>query len=273
MSTESLQAFIHQPEDDSSKTLDGACKALHEAVTTYLTAFKDGLGRKTKDNSEWKRVVGKYYGISRVVQSRWDSVCDRVVGMGLLEIQESDGGRMYWKPVDLTELELHKGEQTEEKSDCAENLSSSELDEESEETPVSWDYNEESESEDHGTTWEGFNLEELEIIEIMNMAYLRGHTLYEQSDKPTFYDAHRWALVYDKPLPLKARVRTNEHGQSFGYCNNADGRYTGGLFNCAVMSASYGGGIMDKEEKELVKKFCMRPCENCPNKKYARDHK
>lgn len=271
MSTEALQAFIHQPKDDSSKTLDGACKALHEAVTTYVGAFKDGLGRKTKDNSEWKRVVGKYYGISRVVQSRWDSVCDRVVEMGLLEIQESDGGRMYWKPADITELELHENGKTGEKTDCVENLSTTELEEESEEDLVSWEFEEGSDLEIEGTKWEGFNPEELRIIEIMNMAFIRGHTLYQQGDKPSFYDAHRWAIVYNKPLPINARVKTNEHGQSFGYCNNADGRYTGGLFNCAVLSASYGGGIMDKEEKKLVKEFCMRPCENCPNKKYARD--
>lgn len=267
MSTDTLRAFIQQPEDTEGKTLDGACRALHQAVTTYVSAFKDGLGRKTKDNSEWKRVVGKYYGISRVVQGRWDDVCDRVIEMGLLEVQESEGGRKYWKP---SELKLHTDEKTDEKTKCVENSDESELDEDSDDDAVDWDFKADSSSEKEGTTWEGFNPEELEVIEILNMAYLRGHTLYEQGDKPSFYDAHRWALVYDKPLAINARMKKNEHGQYFGYCHNADGRYTGGLFNCAVMSAHHGGGIMDKEEKALVKEFCMSPCENCPNKKYAR---
>lgn len=264
MSTDALQAFIQPQDDTEGKTLDGACKALHEAVSTYLEAFKDGLGRKTKDNAEWKRVVAKYYGISRVVQGRWDDVCSRVVEMGLLEIQESDGGREYWKPTELSELELHEGEKRADSSPCAE---TSELELSSEEDAVDWDYKPESEPET--PTWEGFNEEELEVIDILNTAYLRGHTLYQQGDKPSFYDAHRWALVYDKPLPVGSRVRTDSHGQSFGYCNNADGRYTGGVFNCAVLSASYGAGIMSKEEKARVKGFCMRPCENCPNKKYS----
>lgn len=269
MSIDTLSAFIEGDNTPSEeKTLDGACEALSEAVRGYVSSFKDGLGRKTKDNAEWKRVVGKYYGISRVVQGRWDEICARVVEMGLLGIQESEGGREYWKPLDLAELELHKEPETPDSSPRAE---THELELESEEDSPDWDYSPHTEPEKEVLTWEGFTPEELEIIEILNMAYLRGHTLYEQGDKPSFYDAHRWALVYDKPLAVNARLRKNEHGQHFGYCHNADGRYTGGLFNCAVLSANHGGGIMDKEEKELAKKFCMRACENCPNKRWAKE--
>lgn len=262
MATDSLQAFLSPSEDT---TLDGACEALHEAVSAYTSALKSGLGRKTKDNTEWKRVVSKYYGLSRLSQGRWEEVCDRVVEMGLLEIQESDGGREYWKP---SELELHEDEKNENTSSGA---SSNEL-ELPDEDVVSWDYQEPQETEEEQDTdsWEGFSPEELEVIEILNIAYLRGHTLYEQGDKPSFYDAHRWALVHNKPLAEKARLRINEHGQSFGYCHNSDGRYTGGVFNCAVLSASYGAGIMSVEEKERVKSACVRACPSCPNKKYSK---
>lgn len=257
-----ISQYIEQEQTTEDKTLEGACEALYNAVKVYTEAC-GGVGRKTKDNAEWKRTIGKYYGISRIHQNRWESVCEKVVAMGLLEIYESEGGRSYWKIAPLQKSDEMPSE------DLQEEEISEEVSEEHSET--NWDY--EASDKPESTGWGGFTHEELEVIEILNVAYLRGHTLYEQGDKPTFYDAHRWALVYDKPLAVRARLRINEHGQSFGYCHNSDGRYTGGLFNCAVMSAHHGGGIMDKEEKELVKQFCMQPCENCPNKRWAKSSK
>ena len=255
--TDALSTFIQPPE---GKTLDGACEALHLAVTSYVGALKSGLGRKTKDNSEWKRVITKYYGTSRLSSDKWDEVCARVRDLGVLGIEESDGGREYWKPLELETPELETPEKEETKEPCVETPEP--------ETKSKWDYDPDTEPEED--TWGGFTEEELALIEILNMAYLRGHTLYEQGVKPSFYDAHRWALVHGKPLAVGARLRLNAQGQSFGYCHDADGRYTGGLCNCAVMSADQGCGILSKEEKATVREACIQPCPNCPNKRWAK---
>lgn len=259
-----LSTFI-QPSEE--KTLDGACQALFNVVSQYVGTLKSGLGRKSKDNSEWKRVVTKYYGISRLSSDKWDAVCERVQEMGLLTLQKSEGGREYWKPSEL-ELEVQEAPESTDKTSCVE-PTELELEEESE--GVDWSHNPDSEpKKDPSESWEGFTEDELEVIDILNMAFLRGHTVYDHTAKPTFYDAHRWALVHDQPLAVGARLRVRDDGQIFGYCHNSDGRYTGGLFNCAVMSSSYGAGIMVSEEKARVKKACVQPCASCPNKKWAK---
>lgn len=264
MSTETLSAFIQGTEDtppnNEEKTLDGACKALYQAVETYTSALKGGLGRKTKDNAEWKRVVGKHLGLARISQKRWDSISDRVVEMGLLEIVESEGGRHYWKVAPLREeenvpVEEHLSTESEEDSDN-----------DPDEDRVSFEYDPSEEPSEEGG-WEGFNEDELEIIEILNTALLRGHTPWNQ--KVCFYTAHIYALCRNEPLSVKARIKEGSGG-TIGYCCNADGRYTGGLMNCAVLSANMGAGIMPKEDKEKVRNSCIQSCPNCPNKRYSR---
>lgn len=266
MSSEALSAFIQGTEDtppnNEEKTLDGACVALHEAVETYTSALKGGLGRKTKDNAEWKRVVGKHLGLARISQKRWDSISDRVVEMGLLEIVESEGGRHYWKVAPPKE----EGEGADPEKEQLTANEEEESENDPEEDRVSFEYDPADEpSEEDG--WGGFNEEELEIIEILNTALLRGHTPSQQ--RATFYNAHIYSLCRNEPLSVRARIRDG-YGGSVGYCCNNDGRYTGGLMNCAVLSANMGMGIMPNEDKEKVKAACITPCPNCPNKRYAR---
>ena len=156
-SDQALAQFFGQEQEKeenkvSSTNIEGACNALRSAVEKYQTAC-GGLGRKTKDNKEWRSVVGKYYGLKRLSQKKWEEVCEKVIELGLLKITETEAGRSYWTLSETKEIvpveEQKKDEPPVEEEDVPVE----------EQNP--FEYNPEEEVEDAG--WEGFTEEEIEI--------------------------------------------------------------------------------------------------------------
>lgn len=221
------------------KTDEGAAQTLRNKVAAgWKVAFPKA--RKEPRAWSWSSFIKEYFEITRLGQKRFY----KIVELAGLEVVDD---KLVLIEVEETEPEVVEATEVVEE-------------ESSEDISVSWKYDPDEEPE---KTWQGFTAEEMEVIDIINAAYLRGHTP-QVSSEPSFYTAHLLSLCRNEPMKVAARKKPS----GAGYCANADGRYTGGLLNCAVTSARWGTGIMVPEEKEKVQKACLKACPNCPNKRW-----
>lgn len=235
---------------EEKKTNEGAAQYL---LREYPKGWKHHFPKKRAEPkwTKWGDIVRDgYFGWNRLGKKRFEVI------IGIAGGEIIDEKLVIEAPEELSE----------EVEETKKNPISWADEEPSEDGTTDWEYDPDEEPSEQG--WQGFSKEELEIIDIINAAYLRGHTP-QISDRPSFYTVHQRALCNNEPMPVAARKK--EGGA--GYCSNADGRYTGGLMNCAVTSAKWGMGIMVPEEKERVQKACIKACPNCPNKRWAHKEK
>ena len=86
-----------------------AVRVLRDAIREYQAGIKKGLGRKTKDNAHWKRVVAKSLGLKRLTNKRWEEVCEKAIEYKMLEVfVQEESQREYWVVLEPTKSPLEE---------------------------------------------------------------------------------------------------------------------------------------------------------------------